>query len=90
MVGERRYHTAGMRREDGAALRGTFIIDPDGVIRHLQVNEVGVGRNVEETLRTLCALRTGERCPVTWRPGEPTPTAVAQGEEAAAWAHPAP
>ena len=41
-------------------------------------------RSARYALRTRCALRTGERCPVTWRPGEPTPTAVAQGQEAAA------
>ena len=58
--------------EDGAALRGTFIIDPGGVVRHMQVNDPDVGRNVEETLRTLRALRTGELCPVAWKPGQPT------------------
>ncbi len=61
--------------EDGRALRGTFIIDPEGVVRQVQVNDLDVGRNVEETLRTLRALRTGELCPVGWQPGEPTLTA---------------
>ena len=58
--------------EDGAALRGTFIIDPDGIVRHLAVNDLAVGRDVEETLRVLAALQTGARCPVGWRPGAPT------------------
>lgn len=58
--------------DDGAALRGTFIVDPDGIVRHLQVNDPDVGRNVEETLRLLRALRTGELCPAAWSPGEKT------------------
>jgi peroxiredoxin (alkyl hydroperoxide reductase subunit C) len=62
----------GVLLEDGTALRGTFIIDPHGIVRHLQVNDLSVGRNPEETLRTLQALRTGELCPVSWRPGERT------------------
>jgi alkyl hydroperoxide reductase subunit AhpC len=41
--------------EDGAALRGTFIIDPEGILRHMSVNELDVGRNVNETLRVLRA-----------------------------------
>ena len=60
----------GMLLEDGAALRGTFIIDPEGILRHALVNDLDVGRNVEETLRTLRALQTGELCPVNWQPGQ--------------------
>lgn len=62
----------GVLTDDGTALRGTFIIDPDGIVRHMQVNDLDVGRNVEETLRLLRALRTGELCPASWNPGEPT------------------
>jgi peroxiredoxin (alkyl hydroperoxide reductase subunit C) len=62
----------GVLLEDGTAMRGTFIIDPHGIVRHVQVNDLSVGRNPEETLRTLQALRTGELCPVSWRPGERT------------------
>ncbi len=62
--------------EDGAALRGTFVIDPEGVLRHMSVTELSVGRNVEETLRTLQALRTGELCPAGWKPGQPTLTST--------------
>ena len=58
--------------DDGAALRGTFIMDPEGIMRHITVNELDVGRNVDETLRVLQALRMGELCPVGWRPGQPT------------------
>ena len=60
----------GVLLEDGAALRGTFIIDPEGILRHALVNDLDVGRNVEETLRTLRALQTGELCPVSWQPGQ--------------------
>lgn len=60
--------------DDGATLRGTFIIDPDGIVRHMTVNDLDVGRNIQETLRTLQALRTGELCPVGWKPGQNTLT----------------
>ena len=46
----------------GAALRATFIVDPDNVIQHVTVNNLDVGRNPEETLRVLDALQTGELC----------------------------
>lgn len=49
-------------RPHGAALRATFIIDPDNVIQHVTVNNLDVGRNPEETLRILDALQTGELC----------------------------
>lgn len=47
----------------GAALRATFIVDPDNVIQHVTVNNLDVGRNPDETLRILDALQTGELCP---------------------------
>ncbi len=55
----------------GAALRGTFIIGPDGLVRAYTVQDLTVGRNVEEILRLVSALQTGELCPVGWRPGDP-------------------
>jgi len=60
--------------DDGVALRGTFIIDPEGILRHITVNELDVGRNVDETLRVLQALRIGELCPVGWKPDQSTLT----------------
>lgn len=60
----------GVLLEDGSALRGTFIIDPEGVLRHMSVNEIDVGRNVAETLRLLQALQSGELCRAGWRPGQ--------------------
>lgn len=46
----------------GAALRATFIVDPDGVIQHVTVNNLNVGRSPEETLRVLDSCQTGELC----------------------------
>lgn len=61
-----------LHKTDGVALRATFIVDPQGVIRHVSVNDLSVGRNVDETLRTLDALQTDELCPCNWKKGEPT------------------
>ncbi len=58
--------------EKGIALRGTFIIDPDGVLKYQVVSDLGVGRSVTETLRVLEALQTGELCPIDWKPGMKT------------------
>ncbi len=58
--------------EDGVALRATFIIDPNGVVRFASVNDMKVGRNVAEVLRILDALQTDELCPCNWKDGEPT------------------
>jgi peroxiredoxin (alkyl hydroperoxide reductase subunit C) len=54
----------------GVALRATFIVDPDGVIQHVSVNGLDVGRNPNETLRLLDAFQTGELCPCNWKKGE--------------------
>lgn len=60
----------------GLALRGLFIIDPNGVIKHLSVNDLPVGRSVEETLRLVKAFQYvethGEVCPADWTPDSPT------------------
>ena len=61
-----------LHKEDGVALRATFIVDPEGVIRHVSVNDLSVGRNVDETLRVLDALQTDELCPCNWQKGEAT------------------
>ena len=62
----------GVLVEDGSALRGTFVIDPEGKVRSASVVDQNVGRSPEETLRILQALRTGELCPVSWKPGQAT------------------
>ena len=59
-------------RPAGAALRATFIIDPENVIQHVTVNNLNVGRNANETLRVLDALQTGELCQCNRQVGEKT------------------
>lgn len=61
-----------LHKEKGVALRATFIVDPEGLIRYAGVNDLSVGRNVEEVLRILDALQTGQLCPVNWHKGEKT------------------
>jgi peroxiredoxin (alkyl hydroperoxide reductase subunit C) len=63
-----------LHKEEGVALRATFIVDPEGVIRHVSVNDLSVGRNVSEVLRTLDAFQTDELCPCNWQKGEETLT----------------
>jgi peroxiredoxin (alkyl hydroperoxide reductase subunit C) len=58
--------------DQGIALRGTFLIDPKGTLQWMSVNALGTGRSVDEVLRTLNALKTGELCPAGWTPGKPT------------------
>ncbi len=65
----------GVLTEDGAvALRGLFLIDKEGVIRHELVNDLGLGRSVDEAIRMLDALQFteehGEVCPANWKEGE--------------------
>jgi lipoyl-dependent peroxiredoxin subunit C len=61
-----------LHKEAGVPLRATFIVDPEGVIRHVSVNDLSVGRNVDESLRVLDALQTDELCPCNWKKGEET------------------
>ncbi|KPK16161.1 MAG: alkyl hydroperoxide reductase [Myxococcales bacterium SG8_38] len=58
--------------EAGVCLRATFIVDPEGMIRFASVNDLAVGRNVDEVLRVLDALQTGELTACGWTKGEPT------------------
>jgi lipoyl-dependent peroxiredoxin subunit C len=57
-------------RNEGVALRATFIVDPEGIIRFVSVNDLSVGRNPQEVLRVLDALQTDELCPCNWQKGE--------------------
>jgi peroxiredoxin (alkyl hydroperoxide reductase subunit C) len=65
------------------ALRGLFLIDKEGIIRHALVNDLPLGRNVDEALRILDALQFheqhGEVCPANWRQGEEAMTPTAEG-----------
>ena len=60
---------------DAVALRGTFLIDRDGVVRHQVVNDLPLGRNVDEAIRMVDALQFfeqhGEVCPAGWQKGKP-------------------
>lgn len=58
--------------EKGIALRGLFIIDPEGIVRYQVVHDENIGRSVDETLRVLQALQTGGLCPSDWKPGQKT------------------
>ena len=57
-------------KNEGVAMRATFIVDPEGVIRFVSVNDLNVGRNPEEVLRVLDALQTDELCACNWKKGD--------------------
>jgi len=61
-----------LQREFGQALRGTFIINDEGILLSMAINPAWIGRSVDETVRTLQAIQTGEACPAGWRPGRKT------------------
>ncbi len=61
-----------LESENKIAYRATYIIDPEGIIQHVSINGLNVGRNVKETIRILDALQTGELTPCDWVPGEAT------------------
>ncbi len=61
----------------GLSLRGTFLVDPDGVLRALEIHDNDIGRNAKELLRKLQAAifvreHGGEACPASWEPGKET------------------
>lgn len=60
--------------DDGASYRATYIIDNNGILRHISINDLGVGRNVDEILRLLQAFqfndKHGDICPTNWKPGK--------------------
>lgn len=58
--------------EEGVALRGLFIINPEGELQYQVVHHNNIGRDVDEILRVLQALQTGGLCPANWRPGQAT------------------
>jgi len=76
----------GVLLDESVALRGLFLIDKEGVVRHSIVNDLPLGRNVDEVLRVLDALqfteKYGEVCPANWKDGEegmkPTADGVAE------------
>ena len=62
--------------DEGVHLRGTFIIDTEGTLRHISINDLPVGRNIQEILRLVQAFQYtdqyGEVCPESWTPGQAT------------------
>jgi len=56
----------------GVALRGLFVIDPEGTLRYAVIHDLNVGRSADETLRVIQALQTGGLCQAEWRPGQET------------------
>jgi peroxiredoxin (alkyl hydroperoxide reductase subunit C) len=70
---------------DAVALRGLFLIDKDGVVRHQVVNDLPLGRSVDEALRMVQALqyfeKNGEVCPADWKAGKRTIKADVQGSK---------
>jgi peroxiredoxin (alkyl hydroperoxide reductase subunit C) len=73
----------GVLTAGGVALRGLFLIDKEGTVRHALVNDLPLGRSVDEALRVLDALQFteahGEVCPANWRPGEEAMKPTAKG-----------
>ena len=66
-----------MIEEEGLALRGTFVINPEGVIKVVETNDLGIGRSAKELIRKIQAAQyvaehDGEVCPAAWQPGEET------------------
>ena len=73
----------GVLVNESVALRGLFLIDKDGIIRHAVVNDLSLGRSTDEALRMLDALqfteKHGEVCPANWSPGEDAMAPTAEG-----------
>ena len=73
----------GLLLEGGMALRGTFLIDKDGIVQHSTINNLGLGRNIDETIRMVDALQHleehGEVCPANWVKGDDAMTPTAEG-----------
>jgi peroxiredoxin (alkyl hydroperoxide reductase subunit C) len=64
--------TGVLDKKEGVAMRATYIVDPEGVIRYAEVTDLNVGRNPAEVLRVLDALQTDELCPCNWQKGDKT------------------
>lgn len=75
----------GVLAQGGIALRGLFVIDPEGVVQHATINNLAIGRSVDEALRVLQAAQFaaehGEVCPADWKPGQDSMTPDWQGSK---------
>ena len=76
----------GVMTPDGVAYRGLFLVDPEGVVRHATINDLPIGRNVDEALRVVQALQFhtehGDVCPAGWTPGAATMTPEPEASKA--------
>jgi peroxiredoxin (alkyl hydroperoxide reductase subunit C) len=76
-------HAYGIEHPDGVAMRASFLIDRDGVVQHQVVNNLALGRNVDEMLRMVDALQFteehGEVCPAGWQKGDEGMKPTAEG-----------
>ena len=68
-----------MIEEDAAALRGIFLVNPEGVIKVAEIHDLGIGRSAKDMVRKVKAVQyvashDGEVCPASWQPGEETLT----------------
>lgn len=85
LAGEYGYNEEGEMVFEGKpiALRGTFLIDKQGIVRHCVINDLPLGRNIDDTLRTVDALqyveKHGEVCPANWEEGKEAMKATKQG-----------
>lgn len=65
-----------LKEDEGIAFRGLFLIDDKGILRQITINDLPVGRSVDETLRLVQAFqftdKHGEVCPANWKPGKKT------------------
>ena len=61
-----------LEANEKVAYRATYIVDPDGIVRWVGVNDLSVGRNIDEVTRVLDALQTDELCPCNWEKGQET------------------
>jgi peroxiredoxin (alkyl hydroperoxide reductase subunit C) len=73
----------GVLVDDAVALRGTFLIDKEGIVRHSVINDLGLGRNIDEAIRMVDALQFteehGEVCPANWNEGDDAMVPTADG-----------
>ncbi len=56
--------------DKGIALRGLFVIDPEGILKYQVVHDLNIGRSVDETIRVVQGLQTGGLCAAEWKPGD--------------------
>ena len=73
-----------LKEDEGVALRGLFLIDPDGIVMHATINNLSVGRSTSEALRVLKAfqfvsMHDGHVCPANWEEGKDTMVANSDG-----------